>query len=102
MSVDSVAAEAALVAVKRMYERARVLEHRGQLITINAFTDQSEPLRPQVLAGIATLIAERVRSIDFDVVAGEEDKGAHIATAVSLETGKPLTLARWYLYHPGA
>ena len=81
-----------------LYRRALVLEHAGKLITINGFTDQVEPLSPDLLWGLADLIAECAREIAFDVVVGEEDKGGAIATAVSLRLRKPLTLARWYTY----
>lgn len=88
----------ALTALKRIYERAGVVEHHGQLTTVNAFTDQSEPLEPALLAGLGDAVAASAEGIDFDLIAGEEDKGAHIATAASLATGAPLTLARMYVY----
>jgi adenine phosphoribosyltransferase len=105
---DSVpSAESALHELENIYRAASVIEFNGQLITINAFTDQCEPLAPHVLSGIADLIEQRLQSIDYDIIIGEEDKGAHIATAVSLRTAKPLILARWYVYpieevHPSA
>jgi adenine phosphoribosyltransferase len=98
MSTECIDVHGALAALRQIYERARVIDHAGRLVTVNTFTDQLEPLRPEVLSGLAKLIAERVKDLDFDVIAGEEDKGAHIATAVSLQTGTPLTLARWYVY----
>ena len=99
--------ESALHKLEDIYRAASVIECNGQLVTINAFTDQCEPLNPEILSGIAELIAERLESIDYDIIIGEEDKGAHIATAVALRTGKPFILARWYVYpieevHPSA
>jgi len=88
----------ALEELAGIYRRAEVIEHRGRLITINAFTDQSEPLGPRLLRGLASLMARRVEHLAFDIVVGEEDKGAHIATAVSFATDAPLILARQYVY----
>jgi adenine phosphoribosyltransferase len=94
---------ATLDALKAIYERARVIDHQGRLITVNAFTDQIEPIGPEILTGLARLIGVRANTLDYDVVVGEEDKGGHIATAVSLHAWKPLTLARWYVYDlPGS
>ncbi len=36
--------------------------------------------------------------MDIDKIVTEEDKGAPLATAVSLLSGKPLAMARWYPY----
>jgi adenine phosphoribosyltransferase len=87
-----------LGALRDIYQRARVIKHGSRLTTVNGFTDQSEPLDPTLLLGLSRLIEERLGDLEYDVIAGEEDKGAHIATAYSIWTGKPLTLARWYVY----
>ncbi len=44
-----------------------------------------------------------VRLMDFNVskIVTEEDKGAALATTVSLLTGIPMAMARWYSYSLG-
>ena len=51
---------------------------------------------PEALKIIAELMAEKARELglDFDRVAGPELGAVPIATAVSLETGKPLVIVR--------
>jgi len=49
---------------------------------------------PDLLDLIADCIAEKLRNIDFDVVACVELGGVPVATAVSLKTGKRMTIFR--------
>jgi adenine phosphoribosyltransferase len=98
MTLDPLTPREALLLLRDVYKNASVIEYHGHTITINAFTDQSEPLQPALLLGLAQLIVERLGGVCFDIVAGEEDKGAHLVTAVSLLTRVPLVLARSYVY----
>lgn len=87
----------ALAELRQIYERASVISTGDFFTTVNSFTDQVEPLSASLLRGLADLIVESTDK-PFNVVVGEEDKGAHIATAVSLRADVPLTLARIYQY----
>ncbi|WP_297509084.1 orotate phosphoribosyltransferase [Thermococcus sp.] len=49
---------------------------------------------PRALKLIAGMIAEMVRGTDFEKVAGPELGAVPIATALALETGKPLVIVR--------
>lgn len=93
--MDNKVVMSALAALRQIYEHASLI---GALsTTINSFTDQVEPVSPSLLRGLADIIVEsNVKA--FNVVVGEEDKGTHIATAVSLRADVPLTLARIYQY----
>ncbi|KMN09670.1 adenine phosphoribosyltransferase [Pseudomonas helleri] len=83
--------------LKDVYENAKVVSAGSTLITVNEFTDQLPALRPEVLYEVAY---EVVKSMDLtaDKIVTEEDKGAPLATAVSLLTGIPMAMARWYTY----
>ncbi|ACS85952.1 phosphoribosyltransferase family protein [Musicola paradisiaca] len=83
--------------LKEIYTQARVVNSGKSLTTVNEFTDQLPALRPQVLMEVAYEILKHL-NIDFDKIITEEDKGAPLATTLSLLTGKPLAMARWYPY----
>jgi adenine phosphoribosyltransferase len=80
-----------------IYKNAKVVNSGKALTTVNEFTDQLPALRPQVLIEVAYEILKYI-NFDFDKIVTEEDKGAPLATAISLLTGKPLAMARWYPY----
>jgi adenine phosphoribosyltransferase len=80
-----------------VYQRARVLNSGRHLTTVNELCDQVPALRPRVLWEAALEVARRCPS-DITKLLGEEDKGAPILTAVSLVTGIPMCMARWYKY----
>ncbi|MBI4659095.1 MAG: adenine phosphoribosyltransferase [Verrucomicrobia bacterium] len=83
-----------------IYERATLIPTGRHLTTVNTFTDQTEPLKPSLLKHLALLISKEVcDGSGIDLIVGEEDKGAHITTAVALHLDKPFSLARWYPYH---
>lgn len=89
-----------------IYLKARVIQNGKFWTTVNAFTDQTEALPPQTLTEIGRAMVRRIDPAT-SIILGEEDKGAHIATTVSLLTGIPLVLARHYTYpiqkaHPAA
>ncbi|MBS9422739.1 adenine phosphoribosyltransferase [Photorhabdus caribbeanensis] len=80
-----------------VYENARVVNSGKALTTVNEFTDQLPALRPQVLIEVAHRIIQ-LMDLKVDKIVTEEDKGAPLATAISLFTGIPLAMARWYPY----
>jgi len=80
-----------------IYKNAKVVNSGKALTTVNEFTDQLPALRPNVLIEVAYEILKHL-NCDFDKIVTEEDKGAPLATTISLLTGKPLAMARWYPY----
>jgi adenine phosphoribosyltransferase len=83
-----------------IYKRARVVSSGRYLTTVNEFCDQVPALRPRVLWEAALEVARRCPP-DVTKLLGEEDKGAPLLTAVSLITGIPMCMARWYKYELG-
>ncbi|WP_445373634.1 adenine phosphoribosyltransferase [Photorhabdus tasmaniensis] len=83
--------------LKDIYENARVVNSGKTLTTVNEFTDQLPALRPEVLIEVAHKIIQ-LMDLEIDKIVTEEDKGAPLATAISLFTGIPLAMARWYPY----
>jgi|ERR1017187_6239167 hypothetical protein len=76
-----------------IYLKAKVIQNGQFWTTVNAFTDQTEALPPKTLTEIGWAMARRIDPATT-IILIEEDKGAHIATTVSLLTGIPLVLAR--------
>lgn len=83
--------------LKKVYEDAKVVRSGTTLITVNEFSDQVPALRPAVLFEAAYEVI-RLMDVRVDKIVTEEDKGAPLATAVSLLTGIPMAMARWYTY----
>ncbi|MEB0205341.1 phosphoribosyltransferase family protein [Pseudomonas sp. CCC3.1] len=83
--------------LKDVYEKAKVVSVGSTLITVNEFSDQLPALRPEVLSEVANEVVKLMDST-ADKIVTEEDKGAPLATAVSLLTGIPMAMARWYTY----
>lgn len=86
-----------MMLLKEVYERAKVVSVGATRITLNEFTDQLPALRPEVLLEAARGVIE-VMDWHVDKIVTEEDKGAPLATAVSILTGIPMAIARWYTY----
>ncbi|MEE4407091.1 phosphoribosyltransferase family protein [Enterobacter mori] len=86
-----------MMLLKQIYENAKVVNSGKTLTTVNEFTDQLPALRPEALIEVAYKIMNEI-DCTFDKIVTEEDKGAPLATALSLLTGKPLAMARWYPY----
>lgn len=83
--------------LKQVYENAKVIKTGEHFTTVNEFTDQIPALRPKVLWQ-AALEINKIGTFNCNKILCEEDKGAPIGTAVSLITGIPLAIARWYPY----
>lgn len=83
-----------------IYRSARVVNSGKALTTVNEFTDQIPALRPEVLTEVAQKII-KLMDLNVSKIVTEEDKGAALATTVSLLTGIPLAMARWYPYSLG-
>lgn len=87
--------------LEEIYKAARVVNSGRALTTVNEFTDQLPALRPEALIEVAQAV---IRKMDLGAskIVTEEDKGAPLATAVSLLSGIPMAMARWYPYSLGS
>jgi adenine phosphoribosyltransferase len=83
--------------LEEVYTGAPAVRTGKYLTTVNEFTDQQPALRPCVLAEARDRLVALGR-FDCDKILVEEDKGALLASAIALVTGKPLAVARWYPY----
>ncbi|AZF06263.1 phosphoribosyltransferase family protein [Pseudomonas sp. R5-89-07] len=86
--------------LEEIYRKANVVWSGKSLTTVNEFTDQIPALRPEVLMEVAHKVI-KVMSHDISKIVTEEDKGVALATTISLLTGIPLAIARWYSYSLG-
>lgn len=87
--------------LEEIYKKAKVVRSGKSLTTVNEFTDQIPALRPEVLMEVAYRII-RIMKHGASKIVTEEDKGVALATTVSLLTGVPLAVARWYSYSLGS
>jgi adenine phosphoribosyltransferase len=86
--------------LEQVYKVAKVVNSGKSLTTVNEFADQIPALRPAVLMETAQRVV-RLMDLGVSKIVTEEDKGAALATAVSLLTGIPMAMARWYPYSLG-
>jgi adenine phosphoribosyltransferase len=80
-----------------IYRNATVVRNGQYWTTVNRFTDHTEALSPGLLLDIGWAMIPKIPR-ETSIILGEEEKGASIATTVSLLTGIPLVLARYYTY----
>jgi adenine phosphoribosyltransferase len=90
--------QASLDILREVYENARIVRSGKYLTTINELCDQIPALRPQTLRA-ATEEVLKFGTFGANKILTEEDKGAPVASAVSLATNLPLCMARWYPYN---
>lgn len=83
--------------LREVYLAARVIRSGSHLTTINELCDQVPALRPGTLKA-AVEEALKFGTFEANKILSEEDKGAPIASAVSLAANLPLCMARWYPY----
>ncbi len=86
--------------LKEVYTSAKVVRSGSHFTTVNEFTDQLPALRPKVLWEAALEVVKTMNA-NVDKIVTEEDKGAPLATLVSIMTNTPLAIARWYPYSLG-
>jgi len=84
--------------LRDVYLNARVVDSGSYLTTVNELCDQSPALRPELLQYVAGHLVAAVNLSRCTKLLTEEEKGATIATALSLRTGLPLAMARQYPY----
>ncbi|UCE13452.1 MAG: adenine phosphoribosyltransferase [Candidatus Heimdallarchaeota archaeon] len=63
---------------------------------LNSLTEQVPATTPQLLEEAATAVLDHMEIESYDKLITEEDKGAILVAAVSLKSGLPFGLARWY------
>ena len=80
-----------------VYRKAKVVNSGNHYTTVNEFTDQIPALRPSVLLETAQKVIQ-VGDFAVDKIVTEEEKGAALAAVVSVLSGVPLSIARWYNY----
>ena len=87
--------------IRDVYQKASVVDSGRFSTTVNELTDQLPALRPQVLRQVTQAIC-RTGDFNCDKILVEEEKGAILGAAVSLDTGLALAIARPYTYQvPG-
>ncbi|MEM7554596.1 MAG: phosphoribosyltransferase family protein [Cyanobacteria bacterium P01_A01_bin.84] len=83
--------------LEEIYQNAPTVKNGSYYTTINEFTDQQPALRPDVLIEVRDRLC-KIGKFNADKILIEEDKGAILGTAISLEKKLPLAVARWYSY----
>ncbi|UCG01280.1 MAG: adenine phosphoribosyltransferase [Candidatus Heimdallarchaeota archaeon] len=85
------------------YEVLRSALDRKPLFKVNNYNFILNPLTEQVPATTSQLLEEAAKALidhmkiaDYDRLITEEDKGAVLVAAVSLLSGLPFGMARWY------
>lgn len=76
--------------------RISIIRYRGKLYNyiINPISTGLSSISPEILRSITRAIISRVGELDVDYILTFEAMGIHIATALSLETGIPVVLAK--------
>lgn len=69
---------------------------QGKMFVVNSLTEQIPATRPDVLARAAEAVIEIGDFGRSTKIVGEEEKGAILVAAVSLKSGLPFGMARWY------
>ncbi|WP_181805027.1 dTMP kinase [Streptomyces shenzhenensis] len=80
------------------YAAAGVLDSGRYLTTVNELCDHIPALRPELLRHVVDRLRSALDLAGCDKILVEEEKGAVIGAALSLETGIPLAIARTYPY----
>ncbi|MFD8811207.1 dTMP kinase [Streptomyces sp. NPDC059627] len=84
------------------YAAAGVLDSGRYLTTVNELCDHIPALRPELLRHVIDRLRSTLNLTGCSKILVEEEKGAVIGAALSLETGIPLAIARTYPYQvPG-
>lgn len=81
-----------------VYAAAGVVDSGRYLTTVNELCDQIPAMRPQLLRHVVDRLQSVLDLRGCTKILVEEEKGAIIGAALSLETGIPLAMARTYPY----
>jgi adenine phosphoribosyltransferase len=84
--------------LRDVYTNAGVVNSGSYLTTVNELCDQVPALRPDLLRYVVSQMRQLIDLSSCTKLLSEEEKGAPIATAMSLATDLPLAMARHYPY----
>jgi adenine/guanine phosphoribosyltransferase-like PRPP-binding protein len=82
--------------VKSAFEDKPLLDFGSFQFLVNPLTEQIPATSAELLKAAATWLVEEGDFHKASKIAGEEDKGAILVAASSLESGLPFGMARWY------
>ncbi|CVK19138.1 phosphoribosyltransferase family protein [Sporomusa sphaeroides] len=82
--------------LKKSFDNCDLLNINGKNFIINELTEQIPATTPALLKQAAEKVVELLKLNDVNKIVGEEEKGAVLVAVVSLLTGLPFGLARWY------
>jgi len=81
--------------VRENFDNQDLYEINGLKFILNSLTEQVPATTPELLRLAAEWISSEIK-IECDKLLTEEDKGAILIAAVSLQSGIPFGMARWY------
>ena len=81
--------------VRENFDNQNLYKINGFKFILNSLTEQVPATPPQLLESAARWISSEIKT-ECDKLLTEEDKGAILIAAVSLQTGIPFGMARWY------
>jgi len=82
--------------LRKSFESCDMVRINEKKFVINELTEQVPATSPELLLQAAERVAEIADFKNANKIVGEEEKGAIVVAAVSLLTGLPFGLARWY------
>jgi adenine phosphoribosyltransferase len=82
--------------LEHSFHNCELVNINGKNFIINELTEQIPATSPALLRHAAERVVELTDFNGIDKIVGEEEKGAVLVAAVSLITGIPFGLARWY------
>jgi adenine phosphoribosyltransferase len=98
MSLQVMPLDKAIQRLVNVYRFATTVKTGRNFTTVNELTDQIPATNPETLRAALDAL-QSFGPIVGDKILTEEDKGALLAGLMSLETLKPVAMARWYSYH---
>lgn len=82
--------------LKACFDQQPLVEIQGRKFLLNALTEQIPATPAALLYSAAKRICDTAHFLPGTKLAGEEDKGGGLLAAVSLLSGLPYGIARWY------
>ncbi|MGC8912995.1 MAG: hypoxanthine/guanine phosphoribosyltransferase [Thermoplasmata archaeon] len=79
--------------LRRSLQEAKITKFGEYNYFVNPFTDGVPRLWPELLNEVCDAV-QQIATPNFDLIATPEAMGIHIATALSLRTGKPFVIIR--------
>ena len=82
--------------LRKNFEEATIKHNGKYKFIVNSLTEQIPATDPKLIWEAGLELVKLGNFENVNKILGEEDKGGGIATVVSLITGIPLAMARWY------